>query len=42
MTRVARNAERRSQGGVFIPHVFLAMRLLTGQYGAENQCLQEK
>jgi len=23
-------------------HVFLAMRLLTGQYAAENQCLQEK
>jgi len=26
----------------FTPYVFLAMRLLTGQYAAENQCLQEK
>jgi hypothetical protein len=28
--------------GVFTPHVFLAMRLLTGQYAAKNQHLQEK
>jgi hypothetical protein len=26
----------------FTPHVFLAMRLLTGQYAAKNQGLQEK
>jgi hypothetical protein len=26
----------------FTPHVFLAMRLLTGQYAAKNQHLQEK
>jgi len=26
----------------FTPHVFLAMRLLTGQYAAKNQCSQEK
>jgi hypothetical protein len=42
MTRVARNADCRSQRGVFTPHVFLAMRLLTGQYVAKNQHLQEK
>jgi hypothetical protein len=26
----------------FTPHVFLAMRLLTGQYAAKNQSSQEK
>jgi hypothetical protein len=40
MTRAARNAE--SQPAFFTPHVFLAMRLLTGQYAAKNQHLQEK
>jgi hypothetical protein len=42
MTRAARNADCRSQPAFFTHHVFLAMRLLTGQYAAKNQHLQEK
>jgi hypothetical protein len=40
MTRAAGNAGLN--GAFFTPHVFLAMRLLTGQYAAKNQHLQEK
>jgi hypothetical protein len=42
MTRAARNADAGLNAAFFTPHMFLTMRLLTGQYAAKNQDLQEK